>query len=329
MARHIRLFGLASLVVTDDPAEIEVFLQHPALDREYAVAGPFINRIITGNVKRQFDLNGRYWLSLRSRHDPERKRSQSDLRQRLDEFSAAASWSPDAIEALGAYVAGSGSRDAANAALAYGAAFPFRSMTPGGDAGFNIAQYRQIFRLYRRINRTRSPLSLRGMFIRLNGGHIRARNALLRFMGGDPNGLHSVAVTLDNAIPIMENMRDAFAERRARKSPGSKAHPDALTAPFPWVEVRTAPVLVLRQAREAVMLPYVASRVPANTLVMLRMRDSLEHGAPGGYELAAKSWSYCPATRYLHDFFGTVWQAALDGRARPPVSSAVAQGAAA
>lgn len=329
MARHIRLFGLASLVVTDDPVEIAVFLQHPGLDREYAVAGPLINRIITGSVKRQFDLNGRYWLSLRSRHDPERKHSQLDLRQRLGGFSVAASWSPDVIEALGAYVAGAGSRDAANAALAYGAAFPFRSMTPGGDSGFNIAQYRQIFRLYRRINRARSPISPRGIFIRMNGGHIRARNALLRFMGGDPNGLHSVAVTLDNAITLLENMREAFDERRARKSPGLSAPANGLNAPFPWAEVRTAPVLVLRQARAAVMLPHVAPRVPANTLVMMHMRDSLESGAPGGYELAAKSWSYCPATRYIHAFFGAVWQAALDCRTKAPNGNAMAQGAAA
>ncbi len=329
MARHIRFLGLASLVVTDAPEEIEVFLQHPGLDREYVVAGPIINRMIAGSVKRQFTLNGRYWLSLRARNDAERAASQSKLKDRLDGFSAAASWSLEAVETLGTYVSGAGSRDAAYAALAYAAAFPFRSMTPGGDASFDLARYRQIFALYRRINRTRSPLSLRGLFIRLSGGHMRARNMLLRFMGGDQNGLHSVAVTLDNAIPILENMREAHANRRLRKQPGSAAPVNDLNSPFPWADVRTAPVLVLRQARGAIMLPNVARLLPANTLVMMRMRDSLQFSAPGGYELAANSWSYCPAARYLHAFFGAVWQAAHDAHAKSQTSSAVAQGAAA
>lgn len=317
MARHIRLFGLASLVTTDDPQEIDVFLQHPALDRDYAVAGPLINRIVTSTVKRQFSINGKYWLSLRARHDPERKASQSALRERLDGISAAASWSPDAIAALGAYVEGRGSREAAMAALAYGAAHPFRSMTPGADSGFSIPQYTQIFTLYQRINRSRSALSVRGIFIRLNGGHTRARNALLRFMGGDLNGLHSVAVTLDNAIPILENMREAFAALRRRKTPGAKSASHTLTAPFPWAEVRSAPVLVLRQSRQHVSVPYLTNPVPANTLFMLRMRDSLAASPAGGYELATQHWSYCPATRYLHAFFGAVWLAAQGARAHP------------
>ncbi len=329
MARHIRFFGLASLVVTDAPEEIELFLKHPGLDREYLVAGPIINRFIARSVKRQFSLNGRYWMSLRSRHDAERVASQGKLRQRLDGFSAVASWSPDAVETLGEYVAGAGSKDKAHAALAYAAAFPFRSMTPGGDAGFNVAQYRQIFALYRRINRTRRPLSPRGLFIRLTRGDVRARNALLRFMGGDQNGLHSVAVTLDNAIPLLENMRTAFGKRRIRKQSGTAAPVIDRSAPFPWAEVRTAPVLVLRQAREPIMLPSVADRLPANTLVMMRMRDSLEASPPGGYELAAKSWSYCPATRYLHAFFGAVWQAALAPESGSQSGVPTLQGAAA
>jgi hypothetical protein len=315
MARHIRLFGLASLVTTDDPAEIEVYLNHPALDRGYVIEGPVINRMIAATVRAQYAINGRYWISLRSRHDAERRASQPRQKELLDAAAARGAWKPEAIAALAEYVSGRGDEENAHAALAYGMAMPYRAAAPGGDDGFNPAQYRQIYKLYDRIRRSRSALSLRGAFIRATGGHTRARKSLLAFVGGDENGLHAIAIALDNAVPMLDAMREAFRGDSASKL-ANIPQPD-----LPWASVRTAPVLVLRQAREDVTLPFIERRLPAYTLVMMRMRDSIAFSPPGGYEFALNAWSYCPAARYLHAFFSAVWAHAYASRTTLPGST--------
>ncbi|MDX2265721.1 MAG: hypothetical protein NW215_12230 [Hyphomicrobiales bacterium] len=309
MARYITLLGLASIVVADDADDIDAFLNHAALDRDYAPRGPLINRIIVGRARTEFTLQGRYWLSLRGRRDPERVEGQAALTKLLNGYAAEKPWPPDAIAAMADYVRGVGKRRPAAAALAYAVAMPFRAATPGGSAGFNREQYAQIFRLYERIAAARSLFSPRGAFIRLNGGAGRARQALLTFMGGDVYGLHAVAVTLDNALPVLDAMRSEFAASGKRTRGTSPSRGPSQTPP--WLRVRTAPVLVMRQSREPVTLPQFSERLPAHTLFLLRMRRSLAAEPPGGYEFASGAWSYCPATRYLHALYASVWAAAV------------------
>src|SRR5882757_8767780 len=100
MATRVRLFGLASLVVVSDQHEIEDLIDHPALDRSFEHAGPFLNRLLVRRIIREFECDGRMLLSMRPRDDGERRQGQMDLFRRLDSLASSGGWAPDAIQAM-------------------------------------------------------------------------------------------------------------------------------------------------------------------------------------------------------------------------------------
>jgi hypothetical protein len=297
MARHVRLAGLASLLVVDREREIDDLIDHPALERDFAPSGPLLNRVIVGGARRSISNDGHVLLSFRPREDEERQQSQRRLLEQLDALAAARPWAPEAITAMARYVATGDAHDAALAGLTYVTAYPFFE---GGMAAspvpFNPAQCTRMYRLYRRLSKARRPLA--GFLTRLLALDTRARRRLLQMMGGNEYGLHAVGITLDNSLIVLDQLRKLTKQRMADGTRGR------LT--LEWASVRTAPALVLRQIKEAFTLPHTQARVPANTLVLLRMRQSLALDTPSGYEFASTHWSACPARRYLMATFGAV-----------------------
>lgn len=300
MARRLRLFGLASLVIVDRQDEIDALIDHPALDRNFERAGPLINRLLVGALHRQFLRDGRMLLSMRPREDATRAAGQADLFRRLDGLAAEKAWAPEAIYAMAHYVATGEQFEHAASGLTYATAMPFLERSE--RRVFDAARYRQVFELTRRIARANSPVSPRGWLIRLTGGDNRARRALRELTGGDDYGLHAMAVTIENSLVILENLK-----QRIRESNATGGRPAPKLA---WLSARTAPAVVPRQLRQDFTLPHVEGRLPANTLVLLRMRRGLRPDTQGGFEFAASHWSACPARRYVIAMFDAVCAAA-------------------
>lgn len=301
MARHLRLFGLASLVIVDDDREIDDLIDHPALVRDFEARGPVINRMLVTRLNREFRIDGHIMLSMASRRSAARERNQAELAEKLDHFATVNGWSGEAIQALSLYVATGHDFDGAKAALAYVTAYPFLQNAEVSDTGepFERDRFADLFGHYECLSQARRPGSLRGFCARLTGGDKRARRALLEAMNGDENGLHAVAVTLDNSVPILQNMR-----RLTLKLTDSRRK----RIPFHWLDTRTAPQIVLRQIKEAYSLPHLEERVPAYTLFLLRMKRSMREDTPAGFEFAVGHWSACPAQRYLRAMFAEVWR---------------------
>ncbi len=302
MARYVRLFGLASLVIVDHDREIEALNQHPALERDFESRGPLVNRMIVSRLKRQFTLDNQFMLSMRPKGDKERQNNQKNLKEKLDRFADTKDWSEEAIAALVVYILTGKEKDLAYAALTYVTAYPFQ--TEGATVStlpFDEVEYLRLFELYKRLREIRRPFSLRGMFSRMTLGTQRAKKQLLESVGGDENGLHALETTLDNSLPILENLRTLAQETiKGRKK----------SVPFNWVSIRTAPVIVLRQIKQDFTLPFVDHRVPPFTLVIMRMRDSVKLDSNAGFEFAAGHWSACPAHHYVLSLFETVWSKA-------------------
>jgi hypothetical protein len=301
MARRLRLFGLASLVVVDRQDEIDTLLGHPALERRFERAGPVINRLLVGALRRQFLREGQMLLSMRPREDEARAAGQRELFQRLDRFANAKGWAPEAIYAMAHYVATGEQLDHATSGLAYATAMPF--LDPSIRGIFDAARYHEVFQLTRRLARTNAPADPRGWLIRLTGGARRARRALLELTGGDDYGLHALMVAIENNLVILENLKERVRESRAT---GGRPAPK-----LAWLSARTAPTVVLRQLHQDFTLPHVADRLPAHTLVLMRMRRGLRPDTQGGFEFASNHWSACPARRYVIALFDAVCAAAL------------------
>jgi hypothetical protein len=296
MARRVRLFGLASLVVVSDQREIDDLIDHPGLDRSFVHAGPFLNRLVVRRILRQFELDGRMLLSMRPRADSERRQGQAELFRRLDSFASGGGWSPDAIKAMADYVATGEQFERAVSALTYVTAMPF--LGPEARAVFDERQFRRLFRLTRRIARANAPFSLTGFFIRLVGADRRAKRKLLAFACGDEYGLHALMVTIDNGLAILDNLRARMVESQAN---GGRPAPK-----LAWLSGRTGPAVVVRQLKVEFTLPHVRGRLPPHTLVLLRMRRALRADIQGGFEFAASHWSACPARSYVVAVFDAV-----------------------
>ena len=296
MARRVRLFGLASLVVVDAQHEIDELIDHPALDRSFERAGPILNRLLVGRLMHQFLRDGRMLLSMRPRHDPERQQGQAQLFRRLDALAAEKPWAPEAIYAMAHYVATGEQFGHAVSGLTYATAMPF--LEPSARGQFDAERFRRVFRLTRRIARANAPVSPVGFLIRLTRADRRAKRALLELTGGDDYGLHALAVTIDNGLVILDNLRQRVLEGHAT---GDRPAPK-----LAWLSARTAPSVVVRQIKEEFTLPHVDVRLPAHTLVLFRMRRGLRPDTQGGFEFASSHWSACPARSYVVALFDAV-----------------------
>jgi hypothetical protein len=300
MARRLRLFGLASLVVVDAQHEIDDLIGHPALDRSFERAGPILNRLLVGRILRQFLRDGRMLLSMRPRDDPGRQQGQAELFRRLDAIASEKAWAPEAIYAMAHYVATGEQHAHAVSGLTHATAMPF--LEPSAGTAFDVDRFYRIFRLTRRIARANSPISPTGFLIRLVGADRRARRALLELTGGDDYGLHALAVTIDNGLVILDNLRQRVVESNAT---GNRPAPK-----LAWLSARTAPALVVRQIKQEFTLPHIEARLPPHTLLLFRMRRGLRPDTQGGFEFAARHWSACPAQSYVIAMFEAVCKAA-------------------
>lgn len=296
MARHLRFAGLASIVVVERDDEVDALLDHPDLDRTYAVAGPVLNRLMSSTLRHALFRDGRALLSFCPREDSERAAAQSALAKRLDALAQRSPWADDAMAAMAAYVVNGTDREAALAALTYATAYPFLAPDDAQEPlPFEPSRFRHLFELYQRLRLARNRV--KGLPYRLLGADKRAAREILQITGGDDYGLHAVGITLDNSVLILEHLRAAFTNRLPNK---------AEAPPFDWNRVRTAPAAVTRQNSVPCKVPGIPDEVPSNSLFLLKMRQALRPGSPAGFEFAGTHWSYCPAAQYIAAIFARV-----------------------
>lgn len=306
MARLISVPGLASLLIVSRAREIDDLIDHPSLDRDFIGEGRLLNRVLLSGLRRQTRHDGRPLDAFRRRNDARRKQRQGELFALLDTAAKTGAWPSAPLAEMARYVVEGRDRRSAQAALALAVTWPFLGLLPV-EARDDVLKPlgRRLWRLHRRTERARRPLSLSALAYRLLRIDRRARSAILSLVNDETYGLHAVEITLANADDILERMRRSMAE-------GASGTPLAARE-LAWAAIRTAPEVVVRQSTgEETTLPHVATRVPPHTLVLLRMRQGLLPDAASGYEFASEHWSACPARRYVMGLFEAVAQAAVE-----------------
>ncbi|MGI9410287.1 MAG: hypothetical protein ACR2OV_09455, partial [Hyphomicrobiaceae bacterium] len=248
--------------------------------------------------------------SMRERDDDERLKGQRALLDRMKAMTAERPWDPVAINRMARYVALNDGRDRAMTALTYAIALPFLPPDQTPAVTYDEQYFARIYAQNRLLSHARSPVSLLGFVLRRLGSDRRVQRRLLDQLGGDDYGLHAVMITLDNAMHVLDSMCDIIEAQTPREARNEES--------LKWLAVRTAPRQVIRQVPESFTLPFVRGRVPANSIVIMRMRDSLTTDTPSGYGFAAAHWSACPAQAYIHALFETVAEQARLCRAGEP-----------
>lgn len=299
MARHIRYGGLASIVIVDNDKEIDALLDHPELDRTYDLAGPPLNRLMISRFRHALFRDGQPLLSFAPRDHHDRAAAQGALAKRLDALAEAQPWAPEAISAMATYAGNGADRDRALAALTYAMAYPF--LAPDDVVHpFDVAKFGRMFDLFRTLQLARVPW--KGLPTRLGGLDKQASREILKTLNGDDYGLHAVGITLANSVPILDHIRALFADP-ARSSRSE-------VSPLDWNKVRVAPVAVTRQNKAPCKLPGISGELPANSLILLKMRQAQRPDTTPGFEFASKHWSFCPASRYVEAVFSRVYDTA-------------------
>jgi hypothetical protein len=301
MARYLRYAGLASIVVVDDDKEIDALLDRPELDRTYDFVGPLLNRLMISELRRALFRDGRPLLSFAPRGDTDRAAAQEALAKRLDALAEDQPWSGDAIAAMASYIATGTDRDGALAALTYAMAYPF--LAPGeASRPFEAAKFARLFAQFEVLQSARS--SWKGRLFRILGADKRATQEILQTMNGEDYGLHAVGITLANSVPILDHVRALFADPASDRS-------DVST--LDWSKVRVAPVAVTRQNIFPCPIPGIAGEIPANSLILFKMRDAQRLNNDSGFEFASAHWSFCPARRYVESIFAAAYRQAKHG----------------
>ena len=100
MARRIRVPGIVDVVLVSTPEEIRALDDQPAIDRNFIARGPLVNRLITGRIRRWFQIMGQLLPSLLPRRDQVRADRQQHLAAALDPAQGAPWWSDEQIAAL-------------------------------------------------------------------------------------------------------------------------------------------------------------------------------------------------------------------------------------
>src|ERR1700680_4097919 len=113
MARHIRVPGVVDVVLVTVPEENRALDDQPLVDRNFIARGPLVNRLITGRIRRWFEIMGRPLPSLAPRGDAVRAERQRQLVEALDPDGGRVLWNDAQLDALTTYVPGGSSDEAA------------------------------------------------------------------------------------------------------------------------------------------------------------------------------------------------------------------------
>jgi len=293
MARVLRIPGFVDLIRCDEPAEIQAVVAEPRFDRQFALAGPLLNRIIAGRIRRILVLDGKPLPAVAPRLDDERVASQASLSsalaarggespcdlQTLDRLAETLNGEADHTElgcvaqtAVGRlFVPGfSGTRETWRAALVLDAAV--RSFNP-----------------------------LRRVRWMLTGEVKAARTLLATAMLSNATGLHAIGIAVHNLVEsfarmaILARSRDALA-----LVPADIAASRCLAAPSP----------VIRQASSAGMTAQGDFR--PGTLVLLDLEAARARTLRSDMAFLTAGWSACPAHAWVPALLAAVWRHAAN-----------------
>jgi hypothetical protein len=296
MTRRIRIPWIIDVARVDEPSVIRDIARDPRLDRDFVPAGPFLNRIIAGRVRRSLQIGGVPLSAVAPRNYPERAQRQAALEARLDGVLANGGPAPDKLDVLAAYVRGERHEDALGPAVqeAIGQLF--------------AADYRASAQTWRAAcildaaPRTRNPL--RRLLWGITGAVGRARRRLARGVNDDPAGVHATAIAVHSLVRSLAAMREVWGEPGAR---------DRLSRDAAVARSLRAPETVLRSwsdRAETVLGGVRPGALAVFELDAARSRDPVPHTV-----FMTDSWSRCPAHRWTATLLGSVWERAAARRA--------------
>jgi hypothetical protein len=300
MRGHVRIPGVVDMIRTDSPAAIGGLVAHPKLDRRFEPAGPLLNRILAGRIRRVLQLDGAPLPPVAPRAAPGRAERQKRLEAKLSARAKGSPCSEAHLDELAAHILGRRDPDTLGPLLQEIAGRLFADRYAGTHESWEDA------RLLDAAVRSFNPF--RRLAWALTGAVRKARRRLAVAAGNDPAALHTTGIAVHNLVQSFDCLRRLAAEGDAlRRIPAETAVACCLSAP----------ANVFRQANVRGETP--AGSLRPGTLVLMEVEKARRATLSKDAAFLTDGWSRCPAHRWVPALMAAAWNhAAAEAAARPP-----------
>jgi hypothetical protein len=294
MARRIRVPGIVDVVLVSTPEEIRALDDQPAIDRDFIARGPLVNRLITGRIRRWFQIMGQLLPSLLPRGDPVRAARQQQLAASLDPAQGEPWWADEQIDSLAAYVRGGGSDERTAIVVQQIVGRLFDPLYRADRASWKAAKM---------IDRFRDGFSPIQILWQITGQLRRARDLLVTRAKDDRWCMHGTAIGVHGIVQALAQMRRLRAHWTA-----SSLTDDAVL----W-RCLAPPTQVPRTAEAPVDTQFVANPLSVGTVVLLQLATAGPQAPDAEMVFMRGHWNACPARAFVTAFLLAVWRRSLQG----------------
>jgi hypothetical protein len=292
MARRIRVPGIVDVVLVADPAEIRALTDQPKVDRNFIARGPLVNRLITGRIRRWFEIIGLPLPSLSSRGDQVRANRQRQLAAALDPAHGATLWTDAQVSELASYVRGGGDDEAAAIMTQQIAGNLFDPLYRADRASWKAAHL---------IDRFRDGFSPVQIVWQITGKLRRARDLLVDRAKNDRWTMHGTAIGVHGIVQALARMRQLRAQPAA-----SSLSDDAVLG-----QCLTPPKQVPRTVEAPFETPFVSNPLPAGAVIILQLEAAGAQAPDPEMVFMRGHWNACPARAFVTALLLTVWRRSL------------------
>jgi hypothetical protein len=296
MALRIRVPGLVDVVLCRDPASVRALADDPRVDRRFVARGPLINRLITGRIRKWFQIDGQPLPSLAPRDDNVRAERQRDLAAALDAAAGANGWTTEELAALADYVRGAGARDDVGRVTQEIIGRRFDPHFQADAASWEAAKL---------IDRFRNGFSLEQLLWIASGRLANARALLAQRASNDRWAFHGIAIGVHGIVDALVRMRELRAGSEWNRLPEEAVLWRTLQPP------RQVP----RVVEETISTPLAASPLRAGTFVMFMLSTAWPKAPGPELVFMPQHWSACPAAVFVQTLLSQVYRAVQGERA--------------
>ena len=292
MARRIRLPGIVDVVLVSDPAEIRALNDARGVDRNFALRGPLINRLIVARIRRWFQIMGQLLPSLTPRYDQVRADHQQKLAAAIDPISGNTLWSNSQIDALAAYVCGGGTDETAGIVAQQIVGSLFDPVYQADRATWKAAKL---------IDQFRNGISPIQIVWQLSGQLRRARALLVDRAKADRWTMHGTAIGVHGIVHALAQMR------RLRCRPNA----DSLSDEAVLWQCLIPPKQVPRTVEVPLETPLVKDPLSVGSILMLQLEAAWPRAPDAELVFMHGHWNACPARAFVTRLLLVVWRRSL------------------
>jgi hypothetical protein len=303
--KRIYVPGISDIVVVTDPTEIRTISNESRFDRDFAGHLPVRNRQRLRKMLGIFSVNGRLFPTMLPRTNPVRAVAQDKLWSRLNAKAEEVKHGPVELEALAEWVRGSGAADQIGLLVQQSVGRLFAETFTATEESWAAACIM--------LEAAGSSDVLKMLGWRISGRLERAKSLLASMVNGDLSAVNGISVALHHIVDGLHKMRQLAANPTLRLSMTTDAVVD---------ECLFAPTTAVRQAKisgEVAGCPF-----RRGTLFILGLGSASKGAANRDLVFLSKSWSRCPAERWVPALLEGLWTrvlATLPGSEKLPGSN--------